>query len=281
MVFIGLVFKVNQRVARAINLVSIDRPEFIPVFNSPLNGEVHRALHRGDEYDTVHILILILATRHAVPLTTAVGSLFRVRSTEAASQLAADNNIVVEQGGNSAAVTGHYIVTVVPEIRVHVGMPLDTELIVATDHIVGLEADPAHFVGGVGAVLQASAVGEVRTVFEIPFRKQLAGAGAVQTAYRFILFVERHQELIEAAVAVAMAVDAFDDHVEHDPLQCFVIVSRRVVSNVGTNVSHGRVALFQRRVIGFGGQSFCFYTVPLHVINHRQDNLFTGVEILD
>ncbi len=159
-------------------------------------------------------------------------------------------------------------------------MPLHAELVVAADHVVGLQSDPAHLVGTIRPVRKTSSKREVRTVFEIPLRHQFTGPVTVDQPRRPVLLVKRVEQLVETTIAVAVAVHTLDDHVQHDPLQCLVVSRRRVRRDPGAILSDDLVGPFPAWIGLAQGQLPGLLRMTADVIHDCQDDLLAGIEIL-
>ena len=152
-------------------------------------------------------MVAVLGSHRAVPLTAAVRHIPGIVFAVTTVQLGIPHYIIVDQSRNPAAVSCHHVTCIAVVVRIHIFMPHHTQMIIAAYHIVGLQSDPADFIGGVPAFPVSSAEGEIiPAVFQVQFCQDISGFLPCDFPFFQILSIKSDQHLVQPSISVAMAV---------------------------------------------------------------------------
>jgi hypothetical protein len=173
-------------------------------------------------------VVAVFVADGAIPLAAAVGDVPGVFLRVAGVQLAGAQDVVVDQRGNAAAVSRNDVASVGVVGGIDLRVPHHADVVVAADHVVGFQPDPADLVGGVLQLAVPAGEGEVvAAVLEEQLGDEAARSSRVRTPAAVSRLIEVDQELVQAAVAVAVAVDPLHDLEELDPLDRLLECGRR------------------------------------------------------
>lgn len=122
---------------------------------------VHRAPHRVEQDEGVHVLVAVFPPGNAEPLAPAHRDSPRDVGVHPRAQLTVDEQVVVGQRRHARPVPDEHVAGVAEEGGVHVLVPHEEEVVIVVDHVVGFQHDEAHLTARVAAVPQPPADREV------------------------------------------------------------------------------------------------------------------------
>lgn len=138
----------TQSLAGTLEFFCEDLVEFFEIGDVIRNHSIHCAPHRIQQVHRVNILVAIFVTGNAEPLATGnrylPGKILRHTGTK----LAVNEHIVIGEGRNAGAVSGHYVTGIAEQIHVYILVPHQEQVVVVIDHVIAFENHKTHIING-------------------------------------------------------------------------------------------------------------------------------------